>query len=655
MSCSVMSCSVMAAPPPRASPTFLAFHCFWIVPTSLGGWPLDQFLRFCLRTADYFVSAIFLSRAKNMEPVSLALGVLPLLGGALKLYKATDAKLKIFRHYSREIDRLQKQFERQRQFFLNETHLVLRIAVGDESQVRQMVDDGEHPKWCSPSLSNDIEQSLGENCRFITEIIEDIGNGIKQWQEGLACFRCLEEQKQEGEDLKNTIRRLRKRVKIVFDKSKFDNWTKELRNFNDDLKSLREQIQELETPVTRNFQRNCARARLPRKFTSFGATRKACQALHNALGSVWSSQDASQFRHLVKLLLDTKHSEEIQLDIIICCMQREMTQKNLIRSSMVTVHVKSEALDWIYANLPTPPSDSSLPRNDRRKRQRVRFTDEKDDDDCPSSCTVQETPRVTTSVDLSQSGHFCSTLISKPIDASEKSQVTCLGHLDTCSDENLRHSFFQCCKGTCYCGHLTQDAGELTHMDEILAVPRSEELSVVDQLRLAFRIASAVLKFNSTPWLSQHWCLHDLAFFQRDSDLPASLQSLHVSLELAENSPERLSAAMDVDCSGLAGALEDAKLLHGIQNLTLYNLGVALLSIARWTRIDPNDVLQVRRMASQSCPLGPRYQEIAQKVLECDFGYGKDLRKPRLQEAVYNDVLVELEGMIASLDLNGES
>jgi hypothetical protein len=113
---------------------------------------------------------------------------------------------------------------------------------------------------------------------------------------------------------------------------------------------------------------------------------------------------------------------------------------------------------------------------------------------------------------------------------------------------------------------------------------------------------------------------------------------------------------MDVDIGSssleFAAALEEAKLVHGIHNATMYNLGVALLSIGRWTTVDPHDVSQVRRIAMQACPLGPRFKEMTQRVLECDFGYGKDLKKPKLQEAVYDGVLLELESMILALSFD---
>ena len=206
-----------------------------------------------------------------------------------------------------------------------------------------------------------------------------------------------------------------------------------------------------------------------------------------------------------------------------------------------------------------------------------------------------------------------------------------------------------------------------TRLDQLLAQPRSNELSVPDQLQLALRIASAVLKFNSTSWLSEYWGLQDLFLFEGFGvDLPASLHTLHLGAEWTQSSRTSREQAepctvLDMDPSPPPGAsasasvqaaLEEAKLIHGIHNATMYNLGVALLSIGRWTPVDGHDILGVRRMALQACPLGPKFQDMTQRVLDCDFGYGKDLTKPKLQKAIYDGVLVELEGMIAALSFD---
>lgn len=113
---------------------------------------------------------------------------------------------------------------------------------------------------------------------------------------------------------------------------------------------------------------------------------------------------------------------------------------------------------------------------------------------------------------------------------------------------------------------------------------------------------------------------------------------------------------MDVETAPTpqADELQEAQYKYGVRNVVLYSLGVALLAIGRWEDVDPGDVESVRRLAAgQGCYLGPKYQMLTERVLECDFGYGKDLRKPRLQEAVYEGVVVELEGMIAGLEIRG--
>lgn len=130
-----------------------------------------------------------------MDPVSLTLGIVPLLGGSLKVYKSTYSKLKTFRHYSREVDRVRKHFDRQRQFFLNEVHLVLRLVLDDECLVQDMIEDGTHEKWKSRSLDDDMVDRLGDNTRSLKEIIEDIQVIITDLQKGLECFNCLDEER----------------------------------------------------------------------------------------------------------------------------------------------------------------------------------------------------------------------------------------------------------------------------------------------------------------------------------------------------------------------------------------------------------------------------------------------------------------------------
>lgn len=104
---------------------------------------------------------------------------------------------------------------------------------------------------------------------------------------------------------------------------------------------------------------------------------------------------------------------------------------------------------------------------------------------------------------------------------------------------------------------------------------------------------------------------------------------------------------------GDAESLRDAQYEYGIRNLTLYSLGVALLQIKQWRLLDSGDIAQIRRKADKarsSSKLGSRYQMIMEQCLNCDFGLGEnDLSKPKLQDAIYTNVVCELKGLLNML------
>lgn len=189
-------------------------------------------------------------------------------------------------------------------------------------------------------------------------------------------------------------------------------------------------------------------------------------------------------------------------------------------------------------------------------------------------------------------------------------------------------------------------------MEEILRYPVETSLSMVDQLKLANKIASTVLKFYQTAWLGELFGIQDLSFFRQGKDLSGLIGTLHLGMEFAQ-SPQLMEGIESTPISTTTSqTMEDAMLEYGVRSLPLYSLSLVLLQIGRWSRIPDNDIKEVRRLARQPSRLGPKYQELTQKCLDCDFGYGSCLSKPKLQEAVYNSVICELSSMISCLDIN---
>jgi hypothetical protein len=133
-----------------------------------------------------------------MDPVSLTLGILPLLCGAIKGYGLLHKKLKVFCHYSRDVRRVRKHFDRQRQFFHNETHILLRRALDEELTVECMLDDASHATWESRELEAAFRRLLAKNYDTCLDIIEEINAGIEELQQEMECFTQVELQGQKA-------------------------------------------------------------------------------------------------------------------------------------------------------------------------------------------------------------------------------------------------------------------------------------------------------------------------------------------------------------------------------------------------------------------------------------------------------------------------
>lgn len=242
--------------------------------------------------------------------------------------------------------------------------------------------------------------------------------------------------------------------------------------------------------------------------------------------------------------------------------------------------------------------------------------------------------------------------------ATTHSPDHCGGYLDTSDD--IRHYLYPVCDPKeCLSSRAKTKP---TTLDDIFKLPVERTMSVGQQVGLALKLVKAVLQFHATPWLQPLWRLQDLAFFPTDDEtLSESLRTLHISTELVRSPPSSQSAGADalmadVDSScdrQQASLVDDAQLEYGIRNLTMHSLGVALLQIGQWDPLRPENIVVIRKvadMASRDSRLGPRYQRLTQKCLECDFGFGKDLAQPELQSAVYRDVVCELEELVSSLE-----
>lgn len=191
-------------------------------------------------------------------------------------------------------------------------------------------------------------------------------------------------------------------------------------------------------------------------------------------------------------------------------------------------------------------------------------------------------------------------------------------------------------------------------------------LPQLQRLVLAHKLALAVLQYHRTPWLLEDWRLQDFSFFAnrnaRSADeLARDLQTLHLSTQFSMSKPETATlsgpqssrstpATQTKDCSALAQTK-----IRFIRNVTLAKLGLALLEIGHKRNIgsfniepEQHDVINARILAESSyTDLGPRYQRIARRCIDCNLPADDSLDAEDLQNAVYTNVVCELESMIS--------
>jgi hypothetical protein len=292
----------------------------------------------------------------------------------------------------------------------------------------------------------------------------------------------------------------------------------------------------------------------------------------------------------------------------------------------------------------------SMPKASLSKK-RVRFGDEKDDD------KRVRTPRLNTTtltsaqsfimLDLKTTGSVCCH-VNKVRSLIPACQDGCVGYLEVLKTvPTTRFMFYDASKLA------TKAAESKTAGQEAIPVKLLiQNLRILQQITLAHKLAEAVLQYHSTSWLPQSFTLQDVAYFKntiqsKTSDISDDLNSLHLS--------NRFPVQGSLDVEEKQGT-PDLKHTYGIRNLTLANLGVALLEICAQKEITgpgldhtPHEIIEARKLLDERhhsiMTLGSRYLEIVRKCIHCDFSCNDDLNDEALQSAVYTEVVCALHEM----------
>ena len=357
--------------------------------------------------------------------------------------------------------------------------------------------------------------------------------------------------------------------------------------------------------------------------------RKVILALHESLTSCWTCVDPDHGEHVAKLCLELiedriyhfQEPQEIRLDLAVACLPKASTgvQEGLIANPI-----------WLYVHTATEISPVAS-NNEQSKRRKI-------------DTTKTATPGRT----LVKDDSVCESL--SKCKCNGKNSEACLTYSQPTS--GLRHLFYHYCQPPL----AAQSSARSMALADVLPDVRME-LGVEQQVALARRLALSMLELYKSPWLPSQWRMKDISSFSKPSaEHNEFAQRLHVTSTIqgpklrctaASNSPWTLATPSH---------LPDSMLLFGINNDTLFSLGVALLEIAHGKPLehfcsstDQSLLATAQRLSQRACPLGERYRELARQCLRCDFGCGTELELRGLQDAVNTDVFGQLEGMMKVL------
>lgn len=227
----------------------------------------------------------------------------------------------------------------------------------------------------------------------------------------------------------------------------------------------------------------------------------------------------------------------------------------------------------------------------------------------------------------------------------QNSGEPCIGFLK--KSETFKHFVYHKLAPTPRSGQLP--ATSLKKLLHVASQSQREE-DWIEKLKLAKLLSLVVLRFHSTPWLSDSWSSSDVGFYLDDIALQpgGELQNPFINARLSTRASSHLTRHPGSSASSLA------------TNEALFNLGIILIELGYDTPFEMlskqysdtgasanssvTDFIAARRLGgSVHRQLNLTYGRLVEKCLNCNFGVATKLDDAELQRAVVVHVVKELD------------
>lgn len=121
------------------------------------------------------------------DPISITLGVLPLIGGALKAYRSAHATIVLLRNSAKEIERLIGRLELEELKFKSGCELLLHAVFQNGSMLDTYKDDA----WNDLFLESKMKGRLQRHYSGCQTIVHDIKRALERLNVDLEYFKVI--------------------------------------------------------------------------------------------------------------------------------------------------------------------------------------------------------------------------------------------------------------------------------------------------------------------------------------------------------------------------------------------------------------------------------------------------------------------------------
>ncbi|KAL3455277.1 hypothetical protein BJX64DRAFT_295203 [Aspergillus heterothallicus] len=555
-------------------------------------------------------------------------------------FKETSSTLRQNKRWLPRDTDVRRILKTQRTKFRTVTETLLSYATDSPDDAQSMAMDYDHHSWCSKDIESRACNYLGSESGLCLKLVVELQEKLSMVADFAARLRAQKENNKEHPNVERDMDDL---------KTSLEDVGSLIRVLSSAIPEHRRLEQQPEKPVPTSNA-------VARAIDHFRTIQKAANSLYDALEKSCIEHPL----HNVHLSLQPRlngTSTQVEFSVALGGSSTPELGKgsksiwfnveSIIKSTAASTEITSRSY-IVTEGLPGKRCSEDEEGSRTGGRKRVRFQSISRSIPSPVSGTFKlNVP------DLFLQRNLC-TVVQRQLHAQLSLCNNCIGIL---GDSTV-------CRHLLYINPNAGNAATSASLAELISLSKknsSKRLGTYDRVRLAKSLATAVLYYHTTPWLTRDWRSEDVRFFGKADDGTSLLRS-------SEALPY-ISACVQATGLELASHIPSEYDMI-IRNPVLFSLGVMLLELAYQSPFDDlkhdidlwqgtlpfaNYVAAKRLVEDVNVHVSASFKRIVKKCIDCDFGQDADFQSPALQDAFYYQViggLEELEKKLQSLQLD---